>query len=180
MSFLELLRKRESVRKYIDQRVEREKIENCLEASRLAPSACNSQPWRFIIVDDPELSKEVAQATFSKAVSFNKFTMTAPAFAVIVAKKRVTSAKFGEMIKGIPYYFIDIGIAAEHFCLQALEEGLGTCMLGWFNEKKIKKLLEIPKQEKIALVIALGYHENKEVRKKTRKDMDSIRTYNKY
>lgn len=180
MSFLELLYKRESVRNFVDKKVERDKIDSCLEASRLSPSACNSQPWRFIIVDEPVLKGKVAEATFGKLVSFNSFTKTAPVFAVIVAENRNLNAKLGGMVKDIPYYLIDIGIAAEHFCLQAVEEGLGTCMLGWFNEKQIKELLGIPKKERVALVIALGYHENKEPRKKSRKDLDSIRTYNKY
>lgn len=180
MSFIELLKKRESIRAYIDKEVNREKIERCLEAARIAPSACNSQPWRFIIVDEPELRKKVGKATYSKIVSFNKFAETSPVLAVIVAQDRKLASKFGGMIKDLPYYLIDIGIAAEHFCLQAVEEGLGTCMMGWFNEKEIKKLLDIPKKEKIALVIALGYHENKEPRKKIRKDMDKIRSYNKY
>lgn len=180
MSFFKLLYKRESVRNFIDKNVERDKIDRCLEASRLSPSACNSQPWRFIIVDEPDLKDEVAKATFGKLVSFNKFTKTASAFAVIIAENRNLNSRFGGMVKDIPYHLIDIGIAAEHFCLQAVEEGLGTCMLGWFNEKRIKDLLGIPKKEKVALVIALGYHENKEPRKKVRKDLDSIRTYNKY
>ncbi len=180
MDFLELLYRRESIRNFLDRKVERTKIERCLEASRLSPSACNSQPWRFIIVDEPNLKSEIAKATFSKLVSFNRFAQTAPAFAVIVAENRNLGSKFGGMVKDIPYHLIDIGIAAEHFCLQAVEEGLGTCMLGWFNEKRIKNLLDIPKKERIALVIALGYHDNKEPRKKIRKDLDSIRTYNKY
>jgi len=180
MSFLELLKKRESIRKFIDKRVERDKIERCLEAARLSPSACNSQPWRFIVVDDPKLKQRIAESTFSKVIYFNKFTVTAPAFVIIVAENRNLSSKFGGMVKDLPYYLIDIGIAAEHFCLQAVEEGLGTCMLGWFNEKKLKELLEIPKKERIALVIAFGYHENAEPRKKIRKDMDSIRNYNGY
>lgn len=180
MSFLELLKKRESVRKFIDKKVERDKIERCLEAARFSPSACNSQPWRFIVVDEPELRQRVAEATFSKVVSFNKFTVTAPAFTVIVAENRNLSSKFGGMVKDIPYHLIDIGIAAEHFCLQAVEEGLGTCMVGWFNEKKLKELLGIPKKERIALLIAFGYHENTGPRKKIRKAMDDIRNYNRY
>lgn len=180
MNFLNLLKKRESIRKYLDKKVEREKIEACLEAARLAPSACNSQPWRFIIVDDDDLTKKVGKATYSKFIPFNRFADAVPAFAVIVAQNRNLSSKFGGMVKDIPYHFIDIGIAAEHFCLQAVEEGLGTCMMGWFNEKEIKKLLEIPQKERIALIIAMGYHENQGPREKIRKDINSIRSYNKY
>ena len=180
MSFLDLLKRRESIRNYIDKDVERAKIERCLEAARLSPSACNSQPWRFIIVDEPKLKKNIAEATFNNTIPFNNFTLSAPAFVVIVAEDRQLSLKFGGMDKDIPYYLIDVGIAAEHFCLQAVEEGLGTCMIGWFQEEKIKKALKVPKEERIALVISIGYYENSGPRKKMRKDMDSIRSYNKY
>ncbi len=170
MNFLELVTNRQSVRKYLEKRVEREKIERCLEAARLSPSACNSQPWKFIVVDKPELREKVAKATFSKVVSFNRFALSAPVLVVVVSENRNLAAKFGGMVKNIPYYLIDIGIAAEHFCLQATEEGLGTCMIGWFKEKEIKDLLNVPNKNRIALVITLGYPEQSNIRKKQRKD----------
>ncbi|MDK2920183.1 MAG: hypothetical protein PWQ37_2916 [Candidatus Petromonas sp.] len=180
MNFLELVTNRQSVRKYLEKRVEREKIERCLEAARLSPSACNSQPWKFIVVDKPELREKVAKATFSKVVSFNRFALSAPVLVVVVSENRNLAAKFGGMVKNIPYYLIDIGIAAEHFCLQATEEGLGTCMIGWFKEKEIKDLLNVPNKNRIALVITLGYPEQSNIRKKQRKDLNTIMSYNKY
>ncbi len=180
MNFLELVTNRQSVRKYLEKRVEREKIERCLEAARLSPSACNSQPWKFIVVDKPELREKVAKATFSKVVSFNRFALSAPVLVVVVSENRNLAAKFGGMVKNIPYYLIDIGIAAEHFCLQATEEGLGTCMIGWFKEKEIKDLLNVPNKNRIALVITLGYPEQSNIRKKQRKELDTIMSYNKY
>jgi nitroreductase len=179
MSFLELARKRQSCRKYDpEKRVSREKIERCIEAARLAPSACNSQPWFFIIVDDPEIKDKVARATFGKVIGFNHFTMQAPVLAVIVTEKANLTSFIGTQIKGIQYRLIDIGIAAEHFCLQAAGEGLGSCMLGWFDEKAVKKVLNIPSRRSVDLIISLGYSADDTLREKKRKPIEEIRRYN--
>jgi nitroreductase len=180
MSFLKLAQARQSVRSYIDKKVEREKIERCLEAARLAPSACNSQPWRFIVVDEPELREKVAKETFGKLISFNHFTMQAPVLVVMITEKSKPIARIGGAIKDKTYNLIDIGIAAEHFCLQAVEEGLGTCMLGWFDKKKLYDYLNIPKSKQIDLIITLGYSQKEEIRPKKRKTIDEIRTYNSF
>lgn len=181
MTFQKLINIRQSVRKYSDQPVEREKIEKILEAVHLAPSACNSQPWKIIIVDEPGLKNEVAKATFSKTISFNKFTVEAPVIAVLVIEKAKLIAQIGGSIKNMEYPQIDIGIAAAHFCLQAAELGLGTCMIGWFDEKKIRQLLKIPEKRKIGLVITLGYPpEEYKMRKKIRKPLSEICGFNLY
>jgi len=181
MTFQGLINLRQSVRKYRNQSVERAKIEQIIEAVHLAPSACNSQPWKIIIVDEPELKNEVAKATFSNAISFNKFTMQAPVIAVLVIEKAKLIAQIGGSIKNMEYPQIDIGIAAAHFCLQAAELGLGTCMIGWFDEKKIRQLLNIPEKRKIGLVITLGYPpEDYKLRKKIRKPLDEICGFNRY
>lgn len=181
MSFKELITQRQSVRKYRNKEVEKEKLQTIIEAVHTAPSACNSQPWKLIIVDRPELKNEVAKATFNKLVSFNKFTLEAPVIAVLVIEKPKLIAKIGGSIKNQEYPQYDIGIAAEHFCLQAAELGLGTCMIGWFNEAKIQKLLSIPQKKKIGLVITLGYApEDYRLRKKNRKPLDEICRFNSY
>lgn len=160
--------------------VEREKIERCIEAARLAPSACNSQPWRFVVVDDPKLKKAVARETFGKLLSFNHFSLEAPVLVVMVTEKPNMTSWIGRVVKNRQYYLMDIGIAAEHFCLQAAEIGLGTCMLGWFDEKGVKKLLGVPKRKRIDLIIAVGYAEANKERPKKRKETDLIRSYNRY
>jgi nitroreductase len=176
-----LIHQRQSVRKYRDKPVENEKIEKLINAVQLAPSACNSQPWKLIIVDEQELKNKVAKATFNKAISFNNFAVEAPLIAVLVIEKAKPIAQIGGLIKNQEYPEYDIGIAAAHFCLQAAELGLGTCMIGWFNEKKIQKLLNIPKNRKIGLVITLGYQpEDYKVRKKIRKPVDEICGFNSY
>ena len=181
MNFRELLNLRQSVRKYSNTPVEKEKIQVLIEAVQFSPSACNSQPWKLVIVDDPELKDKVARTTFNNTVSFNKFAVEAPVIAVLVIEKPKLIAKIGGSIKNQEYPEYDIGIAASHFCLQAADLGLGTCMIGWFDEKKIKRLLQIPKKRKIALVITLGYPpEDYKMRKKIRKSADDICKFNSY
>ena len=180
-ALLELIKKRQSVRRYTDKPVEKDKLDRCLEAAMLAPSACNAQPWKFIVVDDPELARKVGRETWNNIAKFNKFAEEAPVIIVIAIEKSPITPKLGKMIKHIDYPYIDIGIAAEHFCLQATAEGLGTCMLGWFNEKPIQKLLNIPKKRKIGLVISLGYEpEDYKMREKIRKDVEKVVSYNRY
>lgn len=181
MTFQELINLRQSMRKYSETPVEREKIEKIIEAVHIAPSACNSQPWKIIIVDNQELKNEVAKATFSKAINFNKFAIEAPVIAVLVIEKAKLIAQIGGSIKDMEYPKIDIGIAAAHFCLQAADLGLGTCMIGWFDEKKIRQFLKIPEKRKIGLVITLGYPpEDYKLRKKIRKPLDEICGFNSY
>ena len=181
MNFQELISRRQSVRRYEDKAVEPEKLQQLIEAVHIAPSACNSQPWKLILVDDSELKNKVAKATFSKTVSFNKFAVQAPLIAVLVIEKAKLIAQIGGSIKNIEYPNIDVGIAAEHFCLQATELGLGTCMIGWFDEKRIQKLLNIPGKRKIGLLITVGYPpEDYKLRKKIRKPVDEICGFNSY
>ncbi len=182
MNFTDLIQNRQSVRSYTDQPVEKEKLQQIIEAVHIAPSACNSQPWKLIIVDKPELKEKVAKATrLSNAVAFNKWVVQAPIIAVLVIEKAKLIAQIGGSIKNQEYPEYDIGIAADHFCLQAAELGLGTCMIGWFDEDKIQELLHIPKKKKIGLLITLGYApEDYKQRKKIRKKVAKIYGFNKY
>lgn len=178
---MDLISRRQSVRRYTDKKVEKEKLDRCIEAALLAPSACNAQPWKFIIVDDPGLVKQVARETWSRIAPFNKFVEQAPLIIVITIEKSPLVPTLGSKIKDIDYPLIDIGITAEHLCLQATEEGLGTCMLGWFNEKAIQKLLKIPEKRRIGLLITLGYEpEDYKIRQKIRKNAEKVVSYNKY
>jgi len=180
MSFLDLVNKRYSVRNYKTTPVPQEKVIRCIEAARLAPSACNSQPWKFIIADEPELVNELAKAAFEGLLDFNHFAFKAPVLVLIVSERENLSAKFGSIVKKKNFTLMDIGIAAEHFCLQAAEEGLGTCIIGWFNEKKVKKILSIPKLKRVELVITVGFSADEKIPLKKRKSMDEILSCNKY
>ncbi len=177
MSFLNLVLKRQSVRSYKQDPVSHEIIDRCIEAARLAPSACNSQPWSFIVVDSPKIKSKVASAIFGGMYSMCSFAESAPVLIAVITEKSKLSAAIGGHIKGTKYNLIDIGIACEHLVLQAAEEGLGTCWLGWFNEKKVKKELNLPKSTKIDVIISLGYPLDETIREKQRKSIDEIRRY---
>ena len=177
MNFLELVKKRQSTRKYLPKNVDRTIIDNCVEAARLAPSACNSQPWKFIVVDNPEIKNKLANAAFSGIYSLFTFAKEAPVIIVVITEKSSYAARVGSLLKNIQYSLIDIGIACEHFVLQAAEEGVGTCMIGWFSEKKVKKVLKLRKSAKVDMLISMGYPESEEIRGKSRKSIDEIREY---
>ncbi|WP_080905034.1 nitroreductase family protein [Parabacteroides sp. Marseille-P3160] len=178
--FLSLAQQRQSDRAYDTNRpVEREKIERVLEAARVAPSACNSQPWHFIVVDDPELKNKVADATSTRILGLNHFTKQAPVHILIVEEKVNLSSGFGGWVKKKDFAPIDIGIATAQLCLAAEDEGLGTCILGWFDENKIRKLLDIPDNKRVVLDVILGYSTQSE-RPKKRKDFQSVVSYNGY
>jgi len=181
MEFSELLKIRQSVRQYQQRPVSRELLEKLIEAVRLAPSASNAQPWKLIMVDDPELRSRVAQATFSATVTFNRFALESPLIAVFVTEKSGFITQVGAMLKKRPFSLIGIGIAVAHFCLQAAELGLGTCILGWFDEKRIKRLLRIPAGRRIGLLVTLGYVvEGYPLREKSRKGADLMSSFNSY
>jgi len=178
---LDILVQRQSVRGYSDRAVEAEKLTRCLEAARMAPSACNAQPWKFVVVDDPQLKDRIAGFTTSgPLVPMNHFTRQAPLLVVIVRENPNLTSKIGTLLKDKPYTLMDIGIVALQFCLQATAEGLGTCILGWFNEKKVKELLHIPKNKRAELIITLGYPSSQTLRPKVRKEMNEICCYNQY
>jgi len=181
MALLDLVKHRKSVRDFLDIPVEREKIMSCLEAARLAPSACNSQPWKFIVVDDRQLKNKLCDAAFGDIYSMNSFCKMAPVIVVVVSEKSKFLAKIGGMFRGTKYYLIDVGIAIEHFVLQAEDLGLGTCWIGWFNERAVKPILNIPSHKKLDILIALGYYDKAKVRSEHgREPIDKIASFNSY
>ncbi|MFH1360359.1 MAG: nitroreductase family protein [Candidatus Omnitrophota bacterium] len=169
MNFLDLVNKRRSCRNYSSQPVEREKIKRCLEAARLAPSACNSQPWRFIVVQDPALKDQLADAAFSGVYKMNGFAKKALVLVVVIRESSKYAAKLAGSFRGITYSLIDLGIVCEHFILQAAEEDLGTCWIGWFYTKGIRKVLNLSRRDKIDIIISMGYPDNPVDVSKTRK-----------
>ena len=181
MDFSQLITVRQSVRKYANRPVPEETLVRLVEAVRLSPSASNSQPWRLILVTDPALRDRVARATFSRLVSFNRFAPQAPVLAVLVVEKPKVITQIGGRLKDRDFPLIDIGIAASHFCLQAADLGLGTCMLGWFDEAVIRELLHIPASRRIGLVITLGYPaEDDRLRPKILKSVAEMCSRNDY
>jgi len=181
MAFIELVKSRKSVRNFLDTRVERDKLLSCLEVARLAPSASNSQPWRFVVVDDQKVRNELCKRAFGAIHSFNSFVWTAPVIVAVIFEKSNFFTGIGAMISGTSYHLVDVGIACEHFVLQAEDLGLGSCYIGWFNERGVKSVLKIPRSKKVGLLIALGYYEKEPlVREHKRKPLEEIASFNSF
>jgi nitroreductase len=177
MEFSELIRVRQSDRKYLPQEVEKEKIVKCLEAARLAPSANNSQPWKFIVVNEPELKDKVA--ALAAGLGMNKWAVQAPVIIAVVLETPGFTTRLGGLLKGKEFRLMDIGMAVEHLCLQAADLGLGTCIMGWFDERKVKRTLGIPRSRRVPLLISLGYPDT-QIRRKIRKSIKEVTSWNSY
>ena len=171
MNFTEIALARQSCRKYDETRaVEEEKLTAILEAARLAPSACNGQPYHFTVCRG-ETAKQVAELT--TGMGLNKFAVQAPILIVISEEDYVKTAAFGAKLKGNDYRSIDIGITAAYLTADATVQGLSTCILGWFDDKKIRAVCGLEKP--VRLVITLGYAaEDEKLREKKRKSLEEL------
>lgn len=175
--FFDLAAARRSVRRYKADPVEREKLELCLEAARLAPSACNAQPYRFVIVDEPELKEKFCREAFSGLYSACKFAAAAPAILAVVSDTGKVTAWLGNQVQDTNFRLMDIGIAAEHFVLAAAELGLGTCWLGWFSAKGAARALGLGRGKKVEILISVGYPAEAPVAR-PRKSPEEFRSFN--
>lgn len=180
MQFLQLAKRRYSVRAYNNEPVPRELLERALEAARLAPSASNSQPWHFVVVDDPEQCAELGSACRGPAGTFNKFAASVSTFVVILESWGAAHTALAGLLKGRRYSPYDVGMAAEHFCLQAVEDGLGTCMLGWFDEPRVRRIVGAPRGFRPTLVITVGYPRKDSPPAKKRKALSEVVSWNRY
>ncbi len=173
MNFFEIAQNRQSCRSYDSSLpVEKEKIDAVLESARLSPSACNGQPYH-ITVCKGEKAKLTAKATMG--MGMNKFASDAPVLLVISEKPYVKTAAVGTKITGNDYRSIDIGILSAYITAEASCQGLGTCILGWFDDKKIRKICGL--DSAVRLVITLGYpKKDDKLRTKKRKDTDELVT----
>ena len=172
MNFMEIAQTRQSCRAYDEVRVvEQEKLDAILEAARLAPSACNGQPYHFTVCKG-DLAKEVAKAT--QGMGMNKFASQAPVQIVISEMPYTKTAARGAKVKGNDYRSIDIGITTAYLTAEAAAQGLGTCILGWFDDEKIRKLCNI--EHPVRLVITLGYPKDDVIRPKKRKEITELVT----
>ena len=178
MNFKEITKKRQSCRHYTDKKVSMEDINEILECVRNCPSACNSQPWKFIVCTD-EIAKSMSEhLVVNKLLPINRWTKECSTFIVIAETK-------ARLIKGIPvgsqhYAQIDLGIACATLCYAACDKGISTCIMGAFDEKKIKQLLNIPEDIKVRLVVSLGYAKDETVKNKSRKQYEEIVSINKW
>ncbi|MFO7676631.1 MAG: nitroreductase family protein [bacterium] len=155
--FLELCRARRSVRRFSEGPVEREKLAYCLEAARLAPSADNDQPWRFIVFDDPAAKAALADAAFSGIYRTSRRMAHAPVLVVLAVRENLLINRVGGGVQGTPFQLIDAAIAGEHFVLAAAEQGLGTCWVGWYDARALRRHLGLGRGLRPVCLIAVGY-----------------------
>ncbi len=149
MSVLEVIRERRSVRRYRPDPIPEESLLRVMEAARFSPSGKNLQPWRFILVKDSSLKQHLAAAAVGQS-----FIAEAPVIVVACGFPDRCYSRMGNYMKSWP---IDVAIAVEHLILQAQEEGLGTCWIGAFEEKKVKPILNIPDEVRVLALTPLGY-----------------------
>ncbi len=174
-AFIDLVKKRRSIRGYLPKRVPREMLERCLEAARFAPTACNTQRIRFIVTER-ELKDRLVSECLGGIPVPNRWALQAPVIVVVAAARNFITHGLAAKIKGIQYDLIDAGIAGQHFVLQATELGLGTCWLGWFKKRKVRKLLKLPLNWDISAMITVGFSDTSpsDIRNSS---LDEIREY---
>jgi nitroreductase len=181
MEILPAIKNRRSVRRFDGRPVEREKLLACVEAARLAPSAENAQPCRFLLLDDPETKNAFGGEVFSGVYRTTRWALAAPAIVAILVKRHFVVGRLGPWIQGTPYYLIDAGIAGEHFVLQAQSMGLGTCWIGWFNARRAKRFLRLPSDLRVAQLLAVGYpHPTWNPRPHRRRNLESVFSWNRW
>ncbi len=177
MSFKEIANKRYSCRSYEKKPVERALLADICETAMLSPSACNSQPWHFIVADTPEIVKEIPPLL--QTGGFNSFCNDVPAFIVLCETPAKVMSAVEERTGNTQFYAqMDIGIAAATLCYAASDAGLSTCIIGWFERERLRSLLSIPENECIRLVLAVGYAKNEAPQRRPRKDKSEVITYN--
>ncbi len=171
--YFDLIARRESCRNFDPNRaVEKEKLQRCGEAAWIAPSACNGQPWKYLIVTNAELNEKLRPLMME--LGMNKFVKNCPAFAVVLEENTVLKVSLSQKFKDQDFAPIDVAFSASQFCYAATEQGLSTCIIGWHNEQKIRELFGLPKSTRVRLIIAVGYAANDILRKKQRKPIEDV------
>lgn len=169
--YFELIRARQSCRSFAEKPVEREKIVRCAEAARLAPSACNGQPWGFVAVNGGKLRESAAKST--RRMGGNQWTQTCPAF-IAVVDQGASPLNLAGRASDKKWSQFDLGLAVMQFCLAATAQGLSTCIIGAFDEAKAREVMRLSPKEKLCALIALGYAGNDPPREKKRRDLKEI------
>ncbi|MFH1309955.1 MAG: nitroreductase family protein [Candidatus Omnitrophota bacterium] len=180
ITFHQLAKTRRSIRAFTKQNIKKEDVALCVETARFAPSACNSQPWKFVIIDDPLLKDQIAKRVLSGIHKMNYFAANASVYIALLKEPTKMPAWLGGKVRNTDFHRIDIGIACSHLVLQAQDLGIASCILGWFNERNLKKLLKVPFYKKIELLIALGYAKKIELPKKILKNKNTTMSFNQY
>ena len=154
-------------------------LRTCLEAARRAPSACNKQPWRFVVIDAPEVLEQIRRKAQLPGIDHSWWD-TVPMMVALGIEKNALTHKIAPAFSKIPYHLLDAGIAGEHFVLAAASQGLGTCWIGWFKPKVIKRLIDIPKHVDIVALLTLGYPAGEAGNEAPRKEIEDIAFRNRW
>lgn len=180
MDFSTLSKERRSIRNYLDKKVDRALIDKCLDVALLAPSARNSQPWKFIVIDEEQILSKVKECTADDDYHLNLFTRNAPAMIAVVNEGlNYVPTNRGKM-KGDDYSKSDVGAAIAMFCLKAAELSLGTCIIGSFDAEGVKEILGIPEDKGLDLMITIGYPADDKIAAKVCNQRENSVSYNKY
>lgn len=171
MNLNELFAVRESCRNYLDKKVDNETIRSICDLARLAPSAVNAQPWKMLAVTSEDKVAVVADAVMEG--NHNLFCAKAPAF-IVMLEERAAAEKIPVKPHSQNNTFFDMGGLTSHLCLAASEAGLGTCILGWFNEVTIREGLSVPDEYIISMVVSVGYSADEAPRAKKRKSLEEV------
>jgi len=170
--FLELCNRRQSCRNFSKKSIEHDKLVKCAEAGRLAPSACNSQPWSFIVIETPEIVRKVAEC--GQYLNSNQFLSNAQAFIIILEEYAVLKPQIASLVDSQSFAKGDLGAATVHVCLEAEMQRLGTCIIGMYDRVKLGELLNIPRDKHFGAFIAVGYPEEDKIRPKIRKSPEEV------
>jgi nitroreductase len=155
----DLIARRVSCRAYRTTPVPEPQIQQILEAARLAPSACNMQPWRFAVVRNPDLRRRIVEEGFLPGIKMT-WAIDAPVHVIIGMERSLVTHRLAASVSGVDYPWVDIGIAGEHLVLAATELGLGTCWIGWIRPRVVGRIVEWPGSVKPVVVITVGYPED--------------------
>jgi nitroreductase len=170
--FLNLCMRRQSCRGFSEKPVEHDKLAQCVEAGRLTHSGCNAQPWSFVVVESPDMVSRIA--TCGQQLKQNAWLGTAKAFIIVLEEHAVLNPTISCFLDSQYFAKGDLGSATAYICLEATAQGLGSCIIGIYDRKKICELLNIPAEKQFGSVIALGYPSNDTIRPKKRKELEDI------
>jgi nitroreductase len=170
--FMDLCKRRQSCRGFSEKPVEHDKLVQCVEAGRLTHSGCNAQPWSFVVVERADMVSQVAVC--GQQLKQNTWLGTAKAFIIVLEEHAVLSPVISCFLDSQYYAKGDLGAATAYICLEAAEQGLGSCISGVYDRKKICELLHIPAEKQFGAVIALGYPSDDNIRSKKRKTFEDI------
>jgi nitroreductase len=171
--FINLVKQRTSCRSYDPKPIPKEHLELMLEAARLAPSACNKQPWRFVVVEEEAVRMRLIEEAFLAGIQM-KWAAHAGAIIALGMEKSAITHKIAPKISGVNYPLLDLGIAGEHLVLQAEELGLGTCWIGWIRPKEVRRIVDWPRSVEPVSLITVGWPASEERKIRPRLSMDEM------